>query len=192
MDRPLNHFRKRDCCLEVVPFSILHLFFFMFWCSYRSRFLWALHCALCLIFLISNLTHSSFWRFRGSLTLSDPSMCLCVISHTICPFRCPQWISNRILLEIAFFFCNCTCMYHSCVTLGYREGNAAPAFVPNRKQTHKRVEEGLRRRGGKEEGERKGRKVGKTGGWGEEVKGKMWEFNQTSLKLRSCLTRLVT
>lgn len=39
-------------------------------------------------------------------------------------------------------------MYHSCVTLGYREGNAAPAFVPNRKQTHKRVEEGLRRQGG--------------------------------------------
>lgn len=55
-------------------------------------------------------------------------------------------------------------MYHSCVTLGYREGNAAPAFVTNRKQTHKRVEMGLRRRGGKEEGERKGRKVGKTGG----------------------------
>lgn len=47
-------------------------------------------------------------------------------------------------------------MYHSCVTLGYREGNAAPAFVPNRKQTHKRVEveEARRQRGGGKEGKK--------------------------------------
>lgn len=43
-----------------------------------------------------------------------------------------------------------TCMYvcHSCVTSGHREGSAAPAFVPNRKQTHKERMRSGRERGG--------------------------------------------
>lgn len=52
------------------------------------------------------------------------------------------------------------CMYvcHSCVTSGYREGSAAPAFVPNRKQTHKEQRRsGRERRGGLGGGE-EGRK----------------------------------
>lgn len=38
---------------------------------------------------------------------------------------------------------------HSCVTSGYREGNVAPAFVPNGKWTHKEQGRGGRKgRGG--------------------------------------------
>lgn len=38
--------------------------------------------------------------------------------------------------------------YHSCVTSGYREGSAAPAFVPNGKQTHKEQRRKRREGGG--------------------------------------------
>ena len=46
---------------------------------------------------------------------------------------------------------------HSCATSGHMEGNVAPAFVSNRKRTHKEQRRGGR--GEKEEGEeRKGGK----------------------------------
>lgn len=50
---------------------------------------------------------------------------------------------------------------HSCVTTGNREGSVAPAFVPNRKQTHKEQRRGGRERrdggggGGREEGRKR-------------------------------------
>lgn len=54
----------------------------------------------------------------------------------------------------------CTYVCHSCVTSGYREGSAAPAFVPNRKQAHKEQGRGGRGEEGEGEGERKGGKGG--------------------------------
>lgn len=53
---------------------------------------------------------------------------------------------------------------HSCVTSGFREGNVAPAFVPNGKWTHKE-----QRRGGRGVG-----RGGKAGWWDAEKGGWRW------------------
>lgn len=58
-------------------------------------------------------------------------------------------------------------MCHSCVTSGYRKGSSAPAFVPNRKQTHKEQRR-VGRESEEEEGEEGERKGGKGGQMEEE------------------------